>query len=1002
MTTIIATSPLPSIPISSHPIKSQTTTTTTNDHKSTTMALLLQVTDQKIQDGVGQKGTYTGQVNVDSGSPQGTGTMIYHNNDNNNDNAAILKIRKYQGEWQNGYWHGHGTCELQNGDVYQGEFVQQERHGNGEYTWAMVTKKEANNGQQQQQQQRIYQGLFRQNQRHGHGTYTWKTFQDNQIVSMSTYVGMFDNGQRSGHGVYDSSTIHYVGDWKSGKYHGYGVLTTPDTVYKGYFHQGLKHGKGGIETSTDDNCTIIHQGQWYRDQPVDEITLKSEPLPSSSSSTTTTSPSKSSKSSLPLPVPVPKPQRKTVVLSIPELILDGQGQEGMYKGMLEEHLPQGVGTMTYQQHPQCILEYEGFWNKGMKHGFGRVTYMTGDTYHGDFVNNIKQGQGEWILADGRQFRGLFHQDVPHTTTTTTAATAAASSGSTAATTATTTTKSPASTAATTMMMRVVYPKNDLYLGQYQNGVRSGIGKFTWVDGGYYDGEWKDGLYSGNGELVTSSTLYKGEFQQGSYHGFGRLTNLITNQIVYEGSWKDGLPHHNDNDNDENDENGDNIPNRLLQIPQPPLDYDISQLLATNTQTGKTLPYPKPPDPSSLTQSIMSGLSNLVVTPSPKKQAASSPTTAAAAASPASKQQQQGQQPQRKTAIAVVGSTREEDRGQLEVLDKSVCKAVVDMAVLDGQDHPGRYTGIIHIPTQRPHGVGRMVYEDGNRVHEGFWEYGNRQGHGRCLFVNIGDFHEGSYVQNLRQGPGTYYWKDGRQFVGIYKEDERHGPGVFTYPNGDVYDGNFEHGQRSGFGTFTFHNKTCQYQGEWESGNYNGKGILRWQSVRETRTVDESGEHITRIKCQNRYEGNFENGLFEGEGVEFENDEMVQQGLWSKGKFVQAAYVDNVSAEEPLEEEEEEGVSAEEPLEEEGGVSPEESTEDAAFETNPQEAVVEGVDDPAVEVEPLQDEEEQEEQKNEPVLNEENEVSDENEAPHDDGTPSAVNVKTRVVNEEGNL
>eukprot|EP00980_Cylindrotheca_fusiformis_P017125 scaffold5267_cov90-Cylindrotheca_fusiformis.AAC.3 len=112
--------------------------------------------------------------------------------------------------------------------------------------------------------------------------------------------------------------------------------------------------------------------------------------------------------------------------------------------------------------------------------------------------------------------------------------------------------------------------------------------------------------------------------------------------------------------------------------------------------------------------------------------------------------------------------------------------------------------------------------------------------------------------------------------------------------------------------------------------------------------------------------------------------MVQQGLWSKGKFVQAAYVDSVSAEEPLEEEQQ-------------GGSPEESTEDAAFETNPQEAVVEGVYDPAVEVEPLQDEEE-EEQKNEPVLNEENEVSDENEAPHDDGTP-AVNVKTLSMKKE---
>merc|ERR1712232_224914 len=147
-----------------------------------------------------------------------------------------------------------------------------------------------------------------------------------------------------------------------------------------------------------------------------------------------------------------------------------------------------------------MMEYEGFWVKGMKHGFGRVLYMNGDSYQGDFVQNLKQGQGEWKLSDGRQFKGTFLKDLPHTQP-----------------------DKPEE------KIRVVYPKNDMFHGQYSNGHRSGRGRFTWVDGGYYDGFWADGLYQGNGELGTAYTKYTGAFQKGKYEGQGKLTNLLTEQ-----------------------------------------------------------------------------------------------------------------------------------------------------------------------------------------------------------------------------------------------------------------------------------------------------------------------------------------------------------------------------------------------------------------------------------------------------------------------------------------
>jgi hypothetical protein len=505
----------------------------------------------------------------------------------------------------------------------------------------------------------------------------------------------------------------------------------------------------------------------------------------------------------------------TIVLRNPEPVIDGQGREGLYKGILQDNLPQGVGTMSYKQHPELILEYEGFWQEGIKHGFGRVAYMTGDSYQGHLEKNLRQGQGELTMADGRHYKGHFQKNLPHAKEN----------------------------------FRVIYPKNDMYLGGYDQGQRSGFGRFVWNDGGNYQGEWTDGVYCGKGDLVTSNTIYKGDFTQGMYHGIGCLTNLKTDEVIFDGEWKDGLPVAED----------DTISNLLLTIPQPPLDYDVAQSPMSSAPDS----YPAPQqqlkqEQTSLASSILEGLSSLVM---------SEPIA------PASPKPVENSQP--KTLTTPASPTIETP----DMLDREACKAVVDMSLWDGQENPGRYTGIVHVASRRPHGVGRMVYDDGNRVHEGFWENGHRQGHGRCLFVQIGDFHEGNYHQNLRQGPGTYYWKDGRQFVGHYEKDERQGAGKFTYPNGDVFQGNFESGLRSGSGVFTFHNKTCQYRGEWDVGMYSGKGVLRWQSTREFR------DSTIRQTCEHRYEGRFVEGLFSGEGVEYENDKIIRQGIWSKGNFI---------------------------------------------------------------------------------------------------------------------
>ena len=182
---------------------------------------------------------------------------------------------------------------------------------------------------------------------------------------------------------------------------------------------------------------------------------------------------------------------------------------------------------------------------------------------------------------------------------------------------------------------------------------------------------------------------------------------------------------------------------------------------------------------------------------------------------------------------------------------------------------GKYTGIVLKATNQPHGVGRLCYADGNRIHEGFWKRGQKEGHGRCLFFPQRDFHEGEYKNNLRHGPGRYQWKDGRSYVGEYANDQRHGEGVFTYPNGDVYRGGFANGVRSGKGRFDFRGKggsPSYYQGDWQKGTYHGRGVLVWGDDRQT------------------HEGEFQFGRFHGRGIRKVAGCVVQRGHWVQGRF----------------------------------------------------------------------------------------------------------------------
>jgi hypothetical protein len=59
---------------------------------------------------------------------------------------------------------------------------------------------------------------------------------------------------------------------------------------------------------------------------------------------------------------------------------------------------------------------------------------------------------------------------------------------------------------------------DRYAGQFTKGVPDGKGTYTWSDGTYYEGQWRDGRRDGMGKLVKGDSLVTGYWKDDRYMG----------------------------------------------------------------------------------------------------------------------------------------------------------------------------------------------------------------------------------------------------------------------------------------------------------------------------------------------------------------------------------------------------------------------------------------------------------------------------------------------------
>ena len=107
-------------------------------------------------------------------------------------------------------------------------------------------------------------------------------------------------------------------------------------------------------------------------------------------------------------------------------------------------------------------------------GTGKATYPNGDSYEGPFVNGVRAGKsGKYTYAQPK----AGEDGIP--------------------------------------------VESDVYEGPWENNLKHGIGKQTYVGQGTYHGYWEAGEKSGEGVMsYVNGDIYSGNWQNGKKHGKG--------------------------------------------------------------------------------------------------------------------------------------------------------------------------------------------------------------------------------------------------------------------------------------------------------------------------------------------------------------------------------------------------------------------------------------------------------------------------------------------------
>ena len=247
----------------------------------------------------------------------------------------------------------YGTWKYDNGNIYIGEWLNNQKSGLGTTNWPNGDK---------------YVGQYRDDQRNGQGTYTWP--------DGTKYVGPYKDNNKNGYGTITFPNGNkYLGLFKDNKYNGEGTFIWADgSKYVGQWRDDNKNGQGILYNV---NGTISQQGIWR-----DDVFVQAQTTP-----------------------PPVVPVAPEVVSGYPACTGSNWDRcygefsynDGTkYQGQWLNSKRNGQGTYYFVNGDKYI----GQWVSGIMEGQATYIWRDGSKYIGQYKNDKRNGYGTYYNANG--------------------------------------------------------------------------------------------------------------------------------------------------------------------------------------------------------------------------------------------------------------------------------------------------------------------------------------------------------------------------------------------------------------------------------------------------------------------------------------------------------------------------------------------------------------------------------------------------------------------------
>ena len=205
--------------------------------------------------------------------------------------------------------------------------------------------------------------------------------------------------------------------------------------------------------------------------------------------------------------------------------VSGESAGDTYIGEFKDDVINGQGTYTWANGDKYIGNHKD----GKSNGQGTFMWVSGATYIGEFKDDVINGQGTYTWVNGNKYIGMWKDEKKNGQ-----GKYIWVSGKNAGKTYEGEFKDDVIDGQGTY----TWPSGDKYIGNHKNGKGNGLGTFIWVSGAQYIGEVKDDVLNGQGTYTwANGAKYSGMWKNNEQNGKGTYTDKDGN--IYSGLWDKG-------------------------------------------------------------------------------------------------------------------------------------------------------------------------------------------------------------------------------------------------------------------------------------------------------------------------------------------------------------------------------------------------------------------------------------------------------------------------------